>query len=105
MLTVTDQDNGRHLPAHVGDLLMLHLAENATSGYRWAPESYDTRLLELVEATAAYPNAAVGSGGEAIFRFRVVGAGSGTLALKYWRHWEGAGSITQRFAVTIDATP
>jgi inhibitor of cysteine peptidase len=48
---------------------------------------------------------AVGSGGEAIFRFRVVGVGSSTLTLKYWRHWEGARSIIQRFAATIDAAP
>ena len=105
MLTLTDQDNGRHLPVHVGDLLEIHLAENATTGYRWAPDSYDSGLLELVEATADYPGTAVGSGGEAVFRFRIVGVGSSTLALKYWRHWEGAGSIIQRFTVTIDATP
>ena len=105
MLTLTDQDNGRRLPAQVGDLLEIHLAENATTGYRWAPDSYDTGLLELAEATASYPNAAVGSGGEAIFRFRVVGVGSGTLTLKYWRHWEGPGSSIQRFAVTIDVAP
>ena len=105
MLTLTDQDNGRRLPVHVGDQLEIHLAENATAGYRWAPDSYDSGLLDLAEATANYPNAAVGSAGEAIFRFRVVGPGSSTLALKYWRHWEGAGSIIQRFVVTIDAVP
>jgi predicted secreted protein len=105
LLTLTDRDNGRRLPAHVGDLLEIHLPENATAGYRWAPDSYDTGLLELAEATASYPSAAVGSGGEAIFRFRVVGVGSSTLTLKYWRHWEGTGSTIQRFAVTIDAAP
>jgi predicted secreted protein len=105
MLTLTEQDNGRRFPVHVGDLLEIHLAENATAGYRWAPDSYDNTVLELAEATASYPNATVGSGGEAIFRFRVVGVGSSTLTLKYWRHWEGSGSIIQRFAVTIDATP
>ncbi len=105
MLTLTDQDNGRHLPVHVGDLLEIRLAENATTGYRWAPDSYDSGLLELAEATADYPGTAVGSGGEAIFRFRIIGVGSSTLALKYWRHWEGASSIIRRFAVMIDATP
>lgn len=105
MLTLTDQDNGRRLLVHVGDLLEIHLGENATAGYRWAPDSYDTTLLELAEATASYPNVAVGSGGEAIFRFRIVGVGSSTLTLKYWRHWEGTGSIIQRFAVPIDAAP
>ena len=118
LLTLTDQDDGERVTARVGDLIEIHLAEIAPAGYRWAPDSYDTGLLELAEATASYPSAvlrepmestesevAVGSGGEAIFRFRVVGVGSSTLALKYWRHWEGARSIIQRFAVTIDAAP
>ena len=41
----------------------------------------------------------------AVFRFRVVGAGAGRLALKSWRSWEGERSIVQRFVVTIDAAP
>jgi inhibitor of cysteine peptidase len=105
MLTLTDQDNGRRFPVHVADQLEIHLAENATTGYRWAPDSYDPGILELAEATADYPNPAAGSGGQAIFRFRVVGVGSSALTLKYWRHWAGAGSILQRFGVTIDAAP
>ena len=104
MLTLTAQDDGRRVPVHVGDVFTIRLAENATTGYRWAPDSYDTKLLALADATADYPNTgAVGSGGEAIFQFRVLGAGSGPVVLKYWRHFEGEGSIIQRFSVTIDA--
>lgn len=102
-LSLTDADNGRQMPAHVGDEVSLHLAENATTGYRWAVESHDTGL-EPVETTANYPNSAIGAGGEAIFRFRVVAPGAGKLALIYWRHWEGAGSIIRRFSVIINAT-
>lgn len=102
-LILTDADNGRQVSAHVGDEISLHLAENATTGYRWAVESHDPGL-EPLEATANYPNTAIGSGGEAIFRFRPVAPGSGKLALIYWRHWEGTGSIIRRFSVTISAT-
>jgi len=105
MLTLSEQDNGRRLPAHVGDVLEVHLAENASTGYRWAPDTYDARLLEPVEATSSYPNATIGAGGTATFRFRVIGSGSGAFALKYWRHWEGDRSAAQRFTVTIDAIP
>jgi inhibitor of cysteine peptidase len=105
MVTLTQQDNGRRVPVQVGDLVEIHLAENATTGYRWALDSNDAKVVKLGDATAGYPNAAVGSGGEAIFRLEVVGVGSSTLSLKCWRHWEGVGSIIQRFAVTIDATP
>jgi inhibitor of cysteine peptidase len=103
MLTLGEQDNGRHLPARVGDVIEVRLAENATTGYRWALDSRDPGVIEAMDAAANYPNAAVGSGGEAIFRFRVIGPGAATLALKSWRHWEGPESVVQRFAVTIDA--
>lgn len=103
MLTLGERNDGQHVPAHVGDVLTLQLPENATTGYRWAPDTYDAKALAIVEETADYPSAAVGSGGEAVFRFRVVRAGSSALVLKYWRHWEGATSIQRRFTVTVDA--
>ena len=105
MLTLTRQDNGRRVAAHVGDMIELRLPETATSGYRWAPDGHDSRVLDLAETTALYPHAAPGSGGQAIFRFRVIGVGAGVLSLKSWRGWEGDGSIVERFAATIDAAP
>jgi predicted secreted protein len=51
------------------------------------------------------PRVGGGIGAMTNWRFRVVGVGSTTLTLKYWRHWEGPGSSIQRFAVTIDAAP
>ncbi|MFO1158722.1 MAG: protease inhibitor I42 family protein [Reyranellaceae bacterium] len=105
MHTIRDQDNDRRVLLHVGEPIEIRLAENASTGYRWALESHDAGLLEPVEVTASYPGAAVGSGGEAIFRFRAVAAGSTTLALKYWRHWEGAGSAIRHFSVTFDIAP
>jgi inhibitor of cysteine peptidase len=105
MTTLTDQDNGRRLPVRVGDVVTLRLTENASTGYRWAPDAYNAGLVELVEATASYPKTATGSGGEAVFRFRAIGVGSSALALKCWRHWDGEGSIVRRFAVMIEADP
>lgn len=99
---ITDNDNGGRFPARLGDVIALHLSENATTGYRWTPESYDEKQLKLVEADAAYPGGALGSGGEAIFRFEVVGPGSSTVSLRYWRDFEGPASIVRRFSVTID---
>ena len=103
MLTLGEQNDGQRVPAHVGDVFTLRLPENASTGYRWAPDTYDAGSLAIVEEASDYPNATPGSGGEAIFRFRVVRAGPSTLVMKYWRHWEGAASIQRRFTVTVDA--
>ena len=101
-LILTEADSGRQVPAHVGDDVSLHLVENATTGYRWSVESHGPGL-EPIEATANYPNSAIGAGGEAVFRFSVIAPGAGKLAMIYWRHWEGSGSIIRRFSVTIVA--
>lgn len=103
MLSLSDHDNGGRRAARVGDDVELRLPENATTGYRWAVEQAGGPVLALHEQTARYPSSAVGSGGEAIFRFRVAAAGSGELALTLRRGWEGAAAAIQRFAVTIDA--
>jgi inhibitor of cysteine peptidase len=103
-LDVGEGDDGRRLAARVGDTIEVRLRENVSTGYRWEVDQLDEKLLRLVEKTGRGPNQPMpGAAGEAIFRFAVVGTGSGALSLKYWRPWEGEPSIVQRLAVTIDA--
>jgi inhibitor of cysteine peptidase len=101
MATFTDRDDGGRATVHVGDTLELRLAENATTGYRWETEASLANILAPVDASASYPNAAVGSGGVAIFHFRAVAPGQGDLSLRYWRTWEGEGSILRRFRLSV----
>jgi inhibitor of cysteine peptidase len=104
LMILTEQDNGGHVAARTGDELVLRLPENISTGYRWAVDDASPKILELENARSEpAPAAAVGAGGDALFRFRVVGGGSGKLSLKYWRQWEGDASIVKRFAVTVEA--
>jgi len=103
-ITVTEHDDGGQLGAQVGDTIEIHLAENATTGYRWETDGLDPHVFELEGATGSYRSDAVGSGGDAQFRIKVLAAGSATLRLKYWRRWEGEGGVLKRFAVKVDAS-
>lgn len=104
MLTLTEKDNGRRLAVHAGDEILVELPENASTGYRWAIDGQPAKNLELVEASARYPGAkVVGAGGTATFHFRVTGPGSGRIALKHGRSWEGDRSVVARFAVSVKA--
>ena len=97
-------DDGRRLSARMGDTIEVRLRENLSTGYRWEVDRLDEKLLRLVEKTGHGPREPLpGAAGVAIFRFAVVGTGSGAFSLKYWRPWEGEPSIVQRLAVTIDA--
>jgi Chagasin family peptidase inhibitor I42 len=44
---------------------------------------------------------AVGSGGHVVFTFKGKKAGIGEVTLKYWRHFEGDKSITNRFRLRL----
>ena len=103
-LNLTEQDNGGQISARAGEEVILRLPENLTTGFRWEVEAANPRILELASAThESSRSAALGASGQALFRFRVIGAGSGKLSLKYWRQWEGDASIVKRFVVTVQA--
>jgi inhibitor of cysteine peptidase len=103
-ITLTDQNDGGEIHAQAGDTLEVHLAENATTGYRWEPDNLDPRVFELEQASANYPSSQIGSGGDAQFRIKVLAAGSSALRFKYWRRWEGEAGVVKRFTVKVDAS-
>jgi inhibitor of cysteine peptidase len=102
-IALTEHDDGSHIQARVGDTIELRLPEIASAGYRWSPDDLDSRLFELNESGANYPDDSIGSSGSARFRFTVRAAGTGPLRLKYWRPWEGEAGVQRRFAVDVEA--
>ncbi len=99
---LTGADNGKTIHVHSGNLIVITLDSNASTGYQWAIEKSDDALLTLKQSDyAATPNAPPGSGGSQIFTFVAKGAGTVDLQLKYWRSFAGDKSIIQRFAITI----
>jgi inhibitor of cysteine peptidase len=104
LIALGSQDSGETMPAALGDIVSVALAETAMSGFRWDVDHVDDHVLRPAGDTAA-PIAADdrGAPGERIFEFEVVGPGLGDLALKRWRDWEGDASVVERFVVTIDA--
>jgi len=104
MLQLSEADNDRTVDARVGDTIRLTLPENATTGYRWAIDRHDD-VVEVVAEEPRYPANAVGSGGEVGFTFKAKKAGTGEVALKNWRQWEGDSSVTRRFRVRLNVQP
>ena len=100
-MTLSKQDSGRTVELGPGEVVTVRLNENPSTGYKWAIESAGG--LEPVGDDFARGGAALGSGGERVFKFRTPRAGSYQLRLKHWRDFEGDSSITERFEVTIVA--
>jgi inhibitor of cysteine peptidase len=101
MLSLTQTDNDRTVSVRMGETVRVTFSENATTGYRWAIEQYDDELFEALPAEPGYASNAIGSGGDVAFLFQAKKPGTGTIALKHWRHWEGDSSITNRFRLQL----
>ena len=105
MRSLTEADNDKTVDLRVGETVRVSLPENATTGYRWAVDRLDEEVIEAVGSEPNYPGDAVGSGGHVAFTFKAKKAGSGEIALKYWRHFEGDKSIKNRFRLRLTTQP
>lgn len=105
MQSLTEADNERTVDLRVGESVQLTLPENATTGYRWAIDRLDRDVVEEAGSEPHPSRGAIGSGGNVTFDFTAKKAGSGEVALKYWRHFEGDGSIVRRFSFRLNVQP
>ncbi len=102
MVTLSTADNGKTVHVHTGDLVMIKLNENPSTGYLWAIDQSDNAILSLQGSDyTPTPGEALGSGGTRAFTFVAKKPGTVHLRLKLWRSFEGDASIIQRFGVTI----
>lgn len=105
MQSLTEADNDKTVDLRVGDSVRVSLPENATTGYRWAIDSLDADVVEAVGSEQHAGGRGSGAGGDVAFTFRGKKAGTGEIALKYWRGFEGDKSIAMRFHVRLNAKP
>lgn len=80
----------RAVAARVGEQFTVRLDANATTGYGWRLTTPpDPAVATLVGSTyQASSGGLVGSGGDEVWTFRAVGAGTTRIVLGYARPWE-----------------
>jgi inhibitor of cysteine peptidase len=101
-VTLTQADNGRSVEVRPGNVIVIQLAENPTTGFRWAVDQIDEQIVTIVRVD--YTTAAgggIGGGGARSFTLKAEHSGTMELRLKLWRDWEGESSVIERFTVTI----
>jgi len=103
MQSLTEADNERTVDLRIGESVRLTLPENATTGYRWTVDHFDREVVDPAGSEPHYAGGAVGSAGNVTFDFTAKKAGNGEVALKYWRHFEGEGSVVKRFRIRLNA--
>lgn len=100
--TLTRTDGGSRIEVRVGDVVVVRLPENPSTGFVWSSETAGGDALEPVRSEyLPAADASVGGGGQRSLSFRAVATGTVELRLKLWREWEGDKSIVDRFAATV----
>lgn len=90
---------GQSVTLAVGQVLLLRLAENPTTGYQWSVSSSGDLFLESNLFTPV--GAGIGGGGTRELRWRARSAGSNQLTLAQRRAWEPIDKAIGRFAMTV----
>lgn len=105
-LDVNEADDGGQAELEMGQILVVTLESNPSTGYHWEISKITNSLLvQLGEPefkpadTTEMPM--VGTGGWEIFRFKAVRAGQTTLELVYHRSWEDAEPL-KNFTIQVN---
>lgn len=86
----------------MGETILVRLDETPTSGYRWAVDHVDEKVLAPEGSEFELPtDAAIGAGGRRTFVFKAISRGTGQIALTLRREWEGPGSAIDHFEVSV----
>ncbi len=106
VLVLASADHDRMAELRVGERFKVNLSENPSTGYGWAIDETNSRLLTLDGTEYAEPaEGFIGARGRRTFTFTARQPGEVVLKLKYWRFWDGEGSITERYGVTLKIAP
>ena len=92
-------DSGGRRGARVGEDVVVALAENPTTGYRWYPD-VDETALQVADDRNDGPVERRGAPGIRYITFRALRTGPTRLRLERKRPWEVA--AVEEFAVDLD---
>lgn len=87
---LTNADNGKQVAVKSGDVIVVTLESNPTTGFSWQLTEMDNAVLKQVGEVKYESDGRniPGAGGTETFRFEAVSAGEVALTLWYMRPWE-----------------
>ena len=105
-VVVDGPSSGGRVTLAPGATLIIHLASNPTTGYRWQPAARtDAGVLRQVGKTYA-PNTSspgrVGVGGVETWTYQAQAAGSATIRLHYVRPWDTPPSPVNTYVLRVN---
>lgn len=104
-ITLSDDDRGSIQRLSVGDLLVIRLTGNASTGYEWAraePVTLEGSPVEVIAESEYQPLGIqpVGTPGAYVFRYRAMRPGTLSLRFECRRPWD-PNDVIDDYVVTI----
>jgi len=105
-VNVDEEDDGSQVELEQGQILVVTLKSNPTTGYRWEVVETQESILEQMGEAEFKPSQTgepplVGAGGWEIFRFKAISAGQTSLKLVYHRPWEEGVEPVDTFSIQV----
>jgi predicted secreted protein len=101
-IIITEQDQGKIIEAHQGDVIVCRLEENLTTGYEWEVEPTAGSVLELIDSTYIQsPGIVMGRGGMRVLRFIAKSPGNQEIHLRLRRSWDSPDKALNRLDIMI----
>jgi len=107
-MKLTATDNGSEIELNRGQILVITLEANPSTGYTWEIAELgevvevDEQVLRQVGEIEFEPESElIGAGGVQIIRFETVNAGQATLKLVYHRPWETDVEPLRTFSIRV----
>ena len=95
-------DDGGQIELNAGQMLIISLEGNPTTGYTWEVAELDDQVLRQVGETEFKPESdAIGAGGVQTLHFETVNSGQTTLKLVYHRSWEDDVEPAETFSAQV----
>jgi inhibitor of cysteine peptidase len=102
-VTLSTIDNGKIVSLKKGQMLVIRLDENPTTGYRWSTPTLNTQVLELKsDQFNQLGHGAIGGGGQRVFIFQANNVGQTKLQIQKRREWASEQSVIDQFEATIE---
>ncbi|MDD5591386.1 MAG: protease inhibitor I42 family protein [Dehalococcoidales bacterium] len=103
-VSVDESSSGKQVEIAAGGTLTVTLESNATTGFQWELKSVgDPAVLQSQGGTYNAPEdtGVVGAGGEEVWTFKALKAGTSSLSMEYSQPWEGGTKAAQTFSLTV----
>ncbi len=105
-VNVDEDDDGSQVELEQGQILVVTLESNPTTGYGWEVAEIQESILEQMGEADFEPSdegepPMVGAGGWEIFSFEAISAGQTTLQLVYRRPWEEGVEPINTFSIEV----